>query len=168
MPRRRSSSRSDSRRRSKRKSRKDSRSRSRSRTTSRRRDRGRSGDRGGRGGKGKGRGKEENVENLKKLPEWGSQGVIQSLKPGGIGFIRPESGTIDGKDLFFHKSALLNGEFDYLTIGEPCTYVAVLIEAKNQPAAKNITLTNASSRGDSTERRRRSSSRGDSRERRRR
>eukprot|EP00747_Dinoflagellata_sp_TGD_P142500 gnl/TRDRNA2_/TRDRNA2_176250_c1_seq24.p1 gnl/TRDRNA2_/TRDRNA2_176250_c1~~gnl/TRDRNA2_/TRDRNA2_176250_c1_seq24.p1 ORF type:complete len:156 (+),score=11.95 gnl/TRDRNA2_/TRDRNA2_176250_c1_seq24:58-525(+) len=155
MPRRRSSSRSDSRRRSKRKSRKDSRSRSRSRTTSRRRDRGRSGDRGGRGGKGKGRGKEENVENLKKLPEWGSQGVIQSLKPGGIGFIRPESGKVEDKDLFFHKSALLNGEFDFLTIGEPCTYVAVHDEAKNKPAAKNITLTNASSRGDSRERRRR-------------
>ena len=43
------------------------------------------------------------------LPEWGSIGVIQELKPAGIGFIRPHSGKVDDKDLFFHKSALKNG-----------------------------------------------------------
>lgn len=33
---------------------------------------------------------------------------LQELKPAGIGFIRPHSGKVDDKDLFFHKSALKN------------------------------------------------------------
>ena len=34
--------------------------------------------------------------------------LLQELKPAGIGFIRPHSGKVDDKDLFFHKSALKN------------------------------------------------------------
>ncbi|CAE7720328.1 unnamed protein product [Symbiodinium pilosum] len=123
MPRRRSPSRSDSRRRSPpRKSRKESRSRSR---------------RGGRGGEAKA---EEKLGP--PLPEWGTIGIIQELKAAGIGFIRPHSGKVDDKDLFFHKSALKNSSFDALQIGDECTYEAVLDEAKGKAAAKNIVLKN--------------------------
>mmetsp|Transcript_11970 Transcript_11970/g.28590 ORF Transcript_11970/g.28590 Transcript_11970/m.28590 type:complete len:151 (-) Transcript_11970:23-475(-) len=125
MPRRRSPSRSDSRRRSPpRKSRKESRSRSAPR-------------KGGRGGEAKA------DEKLgPPLPEWGSIGIIQELKAAGIGFIRPHSGKVDDKDLFFHKSALKNSSFDALQIGDECTYEAVLDEAKGKAAAKNIVLKN--------------------------
>eukprot|EP00439_Symbiodinium_sp_Y106_P053462 s3241_g7.t1 len=123
MPRRRSPS--DSRRRSPpRKSRKESRSRSAPR-------------KGGRGGEAKA------DEKLgPPLPEWGSIGIIQELKAAGIGFIRPHSGKVDDKDLFFHKSALKNSSFDALQIGDECTYEAVLDEAKGKAAAKNIVLKN--------------------------
>mmetsp|Transcript_97778 Transcript_97778/g.174208 ORF Transcript_97778/g.174208 Transcript_97778/m.174208 type:complete len:147 (+) Transcript_97778:47-487(+) len=146
MPRRRSPS-SDSAPRKKR-SRKDSRSRSRGR------------DRGGRGGdRGGDRGAPKKEENLKELPEWGKAGVIQDLKPGGIGFIRPDSGKVEDKDLFFHKSALTNGNFDELQIGEEVTYVAVMDAAKSKAAARNITLKiphkTSSRRDDSRDRRRR-------------
>ncbi len=43
------------------------------------------------------------------LTEWGTSGVIQELKVAGIGFIRPDTGKVDDKDLFFHKSELKNG-----------------------------------------------------------
>eukprot|EP00435_Cladocopium_sp_Y103_P047550 s311_g14.t1 len=152
MPRRRSPSRSDSRRRSPpRKSRKESRSRSR---------RGRDGGRDGRDGRG-----DKADEKLgKPLPEWGTIGIIQELKPAGIGFIRPHSGKVDDKDLFFHKSALKNSSFDALAIGDECTYEAVLDETKGKAAAKNIVLKNGNSGGGGGRR----GGRDDSRDRRRR
>ncbi|CAE7220314.1 def6 [Symbiodinium microadriaticum] len=88
-------------------------------------------------------GEEEADEKLgPPLPEWGSIGIIQELKAAGIGFIRPHSGKVDDKDLFFHKSALKNSSFDALQIGDECTYEAVLDEAKGKAAAKNIVLKN--------------------------
>mmetsp|Transcript_69459 Transcript_69459/g.125238 ORF Transcript_69459/g.125238 Transcript_69459/m.125238 type:complete len:172 (-) Transcript_69459:41-556(-) len=152
MPRRKSPSRSDSQRRSRsppRKSRRDSRSRSRGRggrggggrSREKEASRSRSGGRGGRGGGGGGRGGAKEVSG-KPLPEWGTAGVIQELKSGGIGFIRPDSGKVDDKDLFFHKSALKNYSFDDLQIGEEVTYEAQLDEAKNKAAARNILLKN--------------------------
>eukprot|EP00438_Fugacium_kawagutii_P034392 Skav207727 [mRNA] locus=scaffold362:169226:178178:- [translate_table: standard] len=118
--------------------------------------RGRGGDRGDKGDKGD--------EKLgKPLPEWGNIGIIQELKPAGIGFIRPHSGKVDDKDLFFHKSALKNSSFDTLAIGDECTYEAVLDETKGKAAAKNIVLKNGSSGGGG-----RRGGRDDSRDRRRR
>eukprot|EP00440_Ansanella_granifera_P051830 gb/GFBE01056194.1/.p1 GENE.gb/GFBE01056194.1/~~gb/GFBE01056194.1/.p1 ORF type:complete len:145 (+),score=16.52 gb/GFBE01056194.1/:1-435(+) len=134
MPRRRSSSRSDSRRRKKSPPRKSRRRDSRSRS----RDRGRGGrsDRGGRGGDSKADSKPAG----KVLPEWGTVGVVMELKTGGIGFIRPDSGKVDDKDLFFHKSALQNSSFDELTIGDEVTYEAQLDESKGKAAAKNVVV----------------------------
>merc|ERR1712187_325610 len=130
-----------------RKSRRDSRrrdSRSRSRRGRSRSRRGRS-DGAPKGGK-KGK-KEEDLSGAKVLSEWGTSGVIQDLKPGGVGFIRPDTGKVDDRDLFFHTSALMNGKFDYLEIGEEVTYVAILDMTKNKPQAKNIVLRNGASGG---------------------
>eukprot|EP00931_Biecheleriopsis_adriatica_P079736 TRINITY_DN53090_c0_g1_i1.p1 TRINITY_DN53090_c0_g1~~TRINITY_DN53090_c0_g1_i1.p1 ORF type:complete len:155 (-),score=10.21 TRINITY_DN53090_c0_g1_i1:37-501(-) len=145
MPRRRSPSRSCS---SPRKQRFSSRDRSRDRSRSRARDRGRDrsrdrgrdrsrerrGDRGGRSDE-KEKGPDEKV-----LPEWGTTGFIHDLKHGGVGFITPHSGKVDGVDLFFHTSALKNASFNDLQINMEVSYVAVMDGAKNKPAARNIML----------------------------
>eukprot|EP00929_Paragymnodinium_shiwhaense_P042723 TRINITY_DN22067_c3_g1_i1.p2 TRINITY_DN22067_c3_g1~~TRINITY_DN22067_c3_g1_i1.p2 ORF type:complete len:164 (-),score=36.74 TRINITY_DN22067_c3_g1_i1:128-619(-) len=144
--------RSDSRKRSSRKER-DRKPRRESRSRSRSRDR-RGGGRGDRGGGGGGRGDARPPPRAvqktgKPLPEWGTAGVIQELKAGGIGFIRPKTGKVDDKDLFFHKSVLTNGIFDNLQIGEEVTYEAILDEAKNKASATNVTLVNPPKRSDS-------------------
>mmetsp|Transcript_50120 Transcript_50120/g.96755 ORF Transcript_50120/g.96755 Transcript_50120/m.96755 type:complete len:153 (+) Transcript_50120:46-504(+) len=133
-----------------RRSRRDSRSRSPPRRSDRR------DDRGGRGGRISG-------EDGTPLKEWGDAGKIVELKDLGIGFIRPFTGKIDDKDLFFHKSALKNASFDELQIGDEVTYDAVLDASKGKATAKNLCVTNTQPRP----RRSRCESRSDSRGRRR-
>mmetsp|Transcript_108423 Transcript_108423/g.203502 ORF Transcript_108423/g.203502 Transcript_108423/m.203502 type:complete len:147 (+) Transcript_108423:58-498(+) len=146
MPRRRDDSRSPSRRRRSppRRSRRDSRSRSPPRRGNDRRDR-----------DGKGGGENKNEKPGRPLPEWGTDGAIQELKVGGIGFIRPTKGRVDDKDLFFHKSSVKNGHFDDLAIGDAVTYEAALDESKNKPFARNVYLVYPKQRDDSRDRRRR-------------
>mmetsp|Transcript_80014 Transcript_80014/g.203612 ORF Transcript_80014/g.203612 Transcript_80014/m.203612 type:complete len:173 (+) Transcript_80014:93-611(+) len=146
MPRQREpSSSSGSRRRSppRRSRRKDSRSRSRSggRRGSGGRDGGRDGARSsGRDVEKKGGGGKDNDTGGKVLPEWGTAGHIQELKNAGIGFVRPSTGKVEDKDLFFHKSALKNGDFDELAIGDEVTYEAYQDDSKGKAAARNVYL----------------------------
>merc|ERR1711957_1032665 len=61
----------------------------------------RSKSRGGRGGSGGGGGGGDS-----DLAQWGTGGVIVDLKPSGFGFIRPNSGKVNDKDLYFHCTAV--------------------------------------------------------------
>ena len=48
-----------------------------------------------------------------------SEGVIQSLKEGGFGFITPDE---DMENIFFHFSEVKNRSFTELRIGDRVTY----------------------------------------------
>eukprot|EP00931_Biecheleriopsis_adriatica_P096667 TRINITY_DN70321_c0_g1_i1.p1 TRINITY_DN70321_c0_g1~~TRINITY_DN70321_c0_g1_i1.p1 ORF type:complete len:159 (+),score=12.21 TRINITY_DN70321_c0_g1_i1:66-479(+) len=102
-----------------------------------------------------------------KMSEWGSSGVIVDLKTSGFGFIRPDTGKVDDKDLFFHSTAVDRGTvFDDLQVDDEVTYEAVLDERKNQATAKKVSL--VSGGGRSKKSRRKDDSRSPSRSRRRR
>eukprot|EP00441_Pelagodinium_beii_P020683 CAMPEP_0197656030 /NCGR_PEP_ID=MMETSP1338-20131121/39898_1 /TAXON_ID=43686 ORGANISM="Pelagodinium beii, Strain RCC1491" /NCGR_SAMPLE_ID=MMETSP1338 /ASSEMBLY_ACC=CAM_ASM_000754 /LENGTH=151 /DNA_ID=CAMNT_0043231821 /DNA_START=44 /DNA_END=499 /DNA_ORIENTATION=+ len=151
MPRGRSDSRSESRSPPRR------RDRSRSNRKSRRKD-SRSKSRGGRGGRGGGGGG--------SLSEWGTEGVVVDLKGSGFGFIRPDSGKVNDKDLYFHCTAVSKGSaFDELRVNDEVTYEAVRDERKGHPTAKNVTLKNGG--GSSKRKDSRSRSKSKSRDRRR-
>jgi CspA family cold shock protein len=47
-------------------------------------------------------------------------GVIRSLRDRGFGFIAPDSGG--GEELFFHHSAVANGGFEMLQIGQRVSF----------------------------------------------
>ena len=49
-----------------------------------------------------------------------SEGVIQSLKEGGFGFITPDE---DMENIFFHFSEVKNRNFSELRLGDRVTYV---------------------------------------------
>eukprot|EP00930_Biecheleria_cincta_P030396 TRINITY_DN21056_c0_g1_i1.p1 TRINITY_DN21056_c0_g1~~TRINITY_DN21056_c0_g1_i1.p1 ORF type:complete len:170 (-),score=22.22 TRINITY_DN21056_c0_g1_i1:200-664(-) len=128
MPRARSESRSYSRNPPPRKSRREDRSRSRG---------GRDRDRGGGGGGGRGGGGSDGG----RLTEWGTSGVIVELKSGGFGFIRPDTGKVDDRDLFFHNSAVERGTvFDDLQVDDEVTYEACMDDRKGQATAKKVCL----------------------------
>eukprot|EP00933_Yihiella_yeosuensis_P001439 TRINITY_DN10234_c0_g1_i1.p1 TRINITY_DN10234_c0_g1~~TRINITY_DN10234_c0_g1_i1.p1 ORF type:complete len:153 (-),score=27.98 TRINITY_DN10234_c0_g1_i1:340-798(-) len=128
MPRR-SDSRSDSRRR------RDSRSRSRGRGRDRYDDRRRGGGNDRRGGGGRGRGRDID------LAAYGTSGKVVDIKATGFGFIRPDAGQVNEKDLYFHSSAVNRKiSFDDLQMNDEVTYEVVIDERKGQPTAKNVTL----------------------------
>eukprot|EP00435_Cladocopium_sp_Y103_P054308 s932_g17.t1 len=73
---------------------------------------------------------------------WGTIGSVQAvIKAAGIGFIRPYSGPVDGKDLFFHHSELKNGNFQTLAIGDEVTYEVMMNPVKERTFAANVMLT---------------------------
>mmetsp|Transcript_111502 Transcript_111502/g.193256 ORF Transcript_111502/g.193256 Transcript_111502/m.193256 type:complete len:164 (-) Transcript_111502:61-552(-) len=122
---------------------------------SRSRSRGRGGRGGGRGGGGGG----------DDLSEWGDKGVIVDLKGSGFGFIRPDTGKVNDKDLYFHCTAVnKSNPFDELRVNDEVSYEPVRDERKGQPVAKNVQLLNGGSKGKS---RKDSRDRDDSRDRRR-
>eukprot|EP00438_Fugacium_kawagutii_P023937 Skav200977 [mRNA] locus=scaffold1596:38894:43843:- [translate_table: standard] len=127
--------------------------RGRSRTPPRRsrrddsRDRGRRSRSGGRG-------------DTMNLAEWGTSGVIVDLKGSGFGFIRPDTGKVNDKDLYFHCTAVNKAcPFDELRVNDEVSYEAVRDERKNHPTARNVTLKNGGSS------KKREASRSDSRKR---
>merc|ERR1712124_244811 len=85
-------------------------------------------------------------DGSKSLKEWGDSGIIVQLKDQGIGFIRPHSGKVDDRDLFFHKSALVNVQFDDLQTDDEVTYEPVVDSMKGKAMASNIKLVNGKSK----------------------
>ena len=52
-----------------------------------------------------------------------ANGTIKSLRENGFGFILPENaGGGRNSDLFFHRSAVIGTEFDYLREGQHVTF----------------------------------------------
>merc|ERR1740121_1352790 len=72
------------------------------------------------------------------LPEWGTSGEIMDVKASGIGFIRPDTGKVDDRDLFFHSSGVKGQLFDELRVGDHVSYVALMDERKGKAHAQNI------------------------------
>ncbi|CAJ1409048.1 unnamed protein product [Effrenium voratum] len=108
--------------------------------------------------RGRGRGSRSAGE---ALSEWGTSGVIVDLKGSGFGFIRPDTGKVNDKDLYFHCTAVNKAcPFDELRVNDEVTYEAIRDDRKGHPTAKNVTLKNGG--GGSSKRR---SSRSDSRRR---
>mmetsp|Transcript_53554 Transcript_53554/g.83379 ORF Transcript_53554/g.83379 Transcript_53554/m.83379 type:complete len:155 (+) Transcript_53554:50-514(+) len=140
-----------------------SRSRSRGRRGRRQPSESRSRSRGGKRASGGGGGDSE-------LRQWDTAGVVIDLKPSGFGFIRPNSGKVNDKDLYFHCTAVnRNTPFDELRVQDEVTYEVVRDEKKGAPVAKNITRVGSGggSRGGGRKSKR-DDSRSDSRDRRRR
>ena len=66
------------------------------------------------------------------------QGTVKRLvREKGFGFIEPAEGR---EDLFFHRTAVVDGGFEALTVGQPVTF-EVGRGAKG-PRAENIVQTN--------------------------
>lgn len=81
-------------------------------------------------------------ERIQLTQVWGTIGSVQAvIKAAGIGFIRPYSGPVDGKDLFFHHSELKNGNFQTLAIGDEVTYEVMMNPVKERTFAANVMLT---------------------------
>lgn len=82
------------------------------------------------------------------------------LKGSGFGFIRPDTGKVNDKDLYFHCTAVnKNCPFDELRVNDEVSYEAIIDERKNHPTARNVTLKNGGSS------KKREASRSDSRRR---
>ena len=77
-----------------------------------------------------------------KTHEAPPQGQIDMLAPSeGYGRI----GTLDGRDIYFHRNALVNGDFDNLQIGMPVFFVE---EAGDEgPQATAVTIISAQQAG---------------------
>ena len=87
------------------------------------------------------------------------------LKGSGFGFIRPDSGKVNDKDLYFHCTAVNKAcPFDELRVNDEVNYEAVRDERKNHPTARNVTLKNGGSGGGGGNKKR-EASRSDSRRR---
>merc|ERR1719316_1702172 len=70
--------------------------------------------------------------------EWGTSGEVVELKNSGIGFIRPHTGKVDDKDLFFHSSGVKGNKFDDLQIGDEVEYETEWDNNKGKPKAIQI------------------------------
>lgn len=46
-----------------------------------------------------------------------AQGVVKSLRDRGFGFVAPDGG-VDGQDLFFHRTAVVDDGFENLREGQ--------------------------------------------------
>eukprot|EP00747_Dinoflagellata_sp_TGD_P169348 gnl/TRDRNA2_/TRDRNA2_198125_c0_seq1.p1 gnl/TRDRNA2_/TRDRNA2_198125_c0~~gnl/TRDRNA2_/TRDRNA2_198125_c0_seq1.p1 ORF type:complete len:165 (+),score=8.64 gnl/TRDRNA2_/TRDRNA2_198125_c0_seq1:60-497(+) len=131
------------------------RKRSPSRRNNRRDSRSRSRSRGGkRGGGGGGSG---------DLSEWGTSGTIVDLKSNGFGFIRPHTGKVNDKDLFFHQ-AEAKSAFHDMRIDDEVTYEVK--DDRGKPKGVNVKLAGGGGGGGGKSRR--DDSRDNSRDRRRR
>jgi CspA family cold shock protein len=65
-----------------------------------------------------------------------ANGIIKRLTDRGFGFIE----TGEGKDLFFHMSSLLKGEWDDLREGQEVTFE--IGQGDKGPRAEQVTVTN--------------------------
>merc|ERR1711972_99191 len=73
------------------------------------------------------------------VAEWGTAGIIVDLKPSGFGFIRPDTGKVDDKDLYFHSSTVVKPHtFDSMRLGDIVTYTVGVDERRNQATAKDV------------------------------
>ena len=65
------------------------------------------------------------------------KGTIARLTDRGFGFITPEGGSEDGKDIFFHARSLVEGVmYDSLKEGDTVSYD--LEDGEKGPAAINV------------------------------
>lgn len=68
-----------------------------------------------------------------------ANGTIKKLvSDRGFGFILPETGQADGKDLFFHRSDVGGTGYDALREGARVTYDLGKDERKGTPKALNV------------------------------
>ncbi|CAE7031831.1 BCS1 [Symbiodinium sp. CCMP2592] len=64
----------------------------------------------------------------------------------GFGFIRPDTGKVNDKDLYFHCTAVNKSvPFDELRVNDEVNYEAVRDDRKGHPTAKNVSLKNGGS-----------------------
>mmetsp|Transcript_121297 Transcript_121297/g.213877 ORF Transcript_121297/g.213877 Transcript_121297/m.213877 type:complete len:157 (+) Transcript_121297:76-546(+) len=76
------------------------------------------------------------------LESWGNEGTIVDMK-SGFGFIRPKSGQVDGRDLYFHATGCARGtSYNELRVNDEVTYDVAVDDRRNQSTAKNVKLTN--------------------------
>eukprot|EP00929_Paragymnodinium_shiwhaense_P060490 TRINITY_DN30203_c0_g1_i1.p1 TRINITY_DN30203_c0_g1~~TRINITY_DN30203_c0_g1_i1.p1 ORF type:complete len:149 (-),score=16.35 TRINITY_DN30203_c0_g1_i1:271-717(-) len=89
------------------------------------------------GGRGRGRSRGSPRGGRGQLENYGNKGKIVEKKPSGFGFIRPESGQVDGNDLYFHCSAC-NTAFDQLERDDLVTYTVGRDERNGRAIAKDV------------------------------
>merc|ERR1712187_712477 len=88
---------------------------------------GKKGKRGGGGGGG-------NVD----LEAWGNRGTIKDMK-SGFGFIRPDGGQVEGRDLYFHATGCAKGvTYEDLHVNDEVEYEVGIDDRKNQSTAINV------------------------------
>ena len=73
-------------------------------------------------------------------------GVIRSLRDRGFGFIAPDENE-RGEELFFHHSAVANGGFDMLQIGQRVSF-DVTPDPRDPSRRRAINVTPAEDDGD--------------------
>merc|ERR1711976_568604 len=72
--------------------------------------------------------------------QWGDKGIIVGLNRG-FGFIRPDTGKVDDRDLFFLASGLnRDNAFDDLQLDDEVTYEVTMDDRGQKPLAKNVTV----------------------------
>jgi cold shock CspA family protein len=69
-----------------------------------------------------------------------AKGIIKGLvSDRGFGFILPEGGSPDGKDLFFHRSDVQGTtSFDQLRLGQTVEYDLGQDQRRGTPKATNV------------------------------
>lgn len=66
-------------------------------------------------------------------------GTIKNLVGDrGFGFILPEGGSTDGKDLFFHRSDVQGTTFEQLRVGQTVEYDLGRDQRRGTPKATNV------------------------------
>jgi len=76
------------------------------------------------------------------LGSWGSSGKIVDMK-AGFGFIRPNEGQVDGRDLYFHATGCAKGcSYNELRVNDEVVYDVAVDDKRNQSTAKNVKLAN--------------------------
>jgi cold shock protein len=71
-----------------------------------------------------------------------AKGTIKTLvSDRGFGFIQPEGGSPDGKDLFFHRSDVQGSTmYDQLRVGQPVEYDLGQDQRRGTTKATNVRL----------------------------
>eukprot|EP00929_Paragymnodinium_shiwhaense_P060224 TRINITY_DN300_c1_g1_i1.p1 TRINITY_DN300_c1_g1~~TRINITY_DN300_c1_g1_i1.p1 ORF type:complete len:157 (-),score=40.48 TRINITY_DN300_c1_g1_i1:265-735(-) len=107
---------------------------------------------GGGGGRGRSR-KRSRSPGRGSLDQYGNKGKVVDKKASGFGFIRPESGQVDGNDLYFHCSACKTS-FDTLQLDDLVTYEVGRDKRNGRALAESVQLIggNGKSRDDSRDR----------------
>eukprot|EP00929_Paragymnodinium_shiwhaense_P038648 TRINITY_DN20401_c0_g1_i1.p1 TRINITY_DN20401_c0_g1~~TRINITY_DN20401_c0_g1_i1.p1 ORF type:complete len:143 (-),score=20.37 TRINITY_DN20401_c0_g1_i1:208-636(-) len=93
----------------------------------------------GRGGGGRGRSRSRRRSRSRGggLERFGTRGKVVEKKPVGFGFIRPESGQVDGNDLYFHCSTC-STHFDELQLDDEVTYEVGRDERNGRAVARKV------------------------------
>lgn len=69
-------------------------------------------------------------------------GKIVDMK-AGFGFIRPNEGQVDGRDLYFHATGCAKGcSYNELRVNDEVVYNVAVDERRNQSTAKDVKLAN--------------------------